>query len=378
MGCAQSTELFDGEVSLREFELHRTIGKGAFGTVQVIEHKPTKAVYAVKYVNKAKCMRSRAVQHILQERRLLEKINHPYAVNLRFAFQDDENCFFVLDFMSGGSLRHHLQTQGRFSELTVLYWTAQLSSAISYLHNNGIVHRDIKPDNVLLDKYGNAHVSDFNIAVYSRDLSRPHTSVAGSVAYMAPEVVDPARPGYSWQVDYWSLGVVAYELLWHARPYDGPSADAIMSALQTTEAAIPCTIDGAQMVSDEAIGAIRKFLAKNPSKRLGCRSLMSSLRDVQRHPWFARLNWKELESKKAKLPFVPSEDEANFDLKYEFDAFVNSRKPLAYSKRKNQTQSIPATPTASRNQDADLSYLEEHFTVYDYRAPPLPASATRV
>jgi len=368
MGCAQSTQvILDGEINLSHFDLHRVIGKGTFGTVQAVQHRASKTLYALKYVDKQKCLKARAVHHILQERRLLEKIDHPFVVNLRFAFQDNENCFFVLDFMSGGSLRHHLRTQGRFSELCVLHWIAELASALVYLHNHGIIHRDVKPDNILLDKFGNAHISDFNIAVYSRDLDRPHTTVAGSVAYMAPEIVDPDRKGYSWQIDWWSLGVVAFELLWHVRPFEGPSSDAIMAAIRAdSPATVPPTKPGAQLISDEACHTIRKLLSKNPARRLGCRSLTSSFRDIQRDPWLSRLNWKDLEAKKCAHPFVPPEDEANFDLKYEFDAFVQARKPLTHERRRGNT----ASPNVSRIQDVDLSQLEEQFIVYDYRTPP--------
>jgi len=123
---------------------------------------------------------------------------------------------------------------------------AELASGLTYLHSKGIMHRyvsenfwwsrrlisrsDIKPDNILLDAKGHAALTDLNIAMhYSQH--RLHTSVAGSMAYMAPEVVDPQRPGYSWQVDWWSLGVCAFELLWHRRPFDGNTADKMRDSI---------------------------------------------------------------------------------------------------------------------------------------------------
>ncbi|KAI0031364.1 kinase-like domain-containing protein [Vararia minispora EC-137] len=365
MGCSQSSQPApNGQIDLSHFELHRVVGKGAFGTVQVIEHKSTKSLYACKYVDKQKCLKAKAIHHILQERRLLEKIDHPHVVNLRFAFQDNTNCFFVLDFLAGGSLRHHLKTQGRFSEQAVRLWTAELSSAIAYLHGRGIIHRDVKPDNILLDSKGHAHISDFNIAVYTRDMTRPHTTVAGSVAYMAPEVIDvKTNSGYHWEIDWWSLGVCIYELLWHKRPFDGPSSETIMESIRSDQpVVVPATIPGAQRVSAEGCDAIRRFLSKKPSSRLGCRSLMSSLRDIQRHPWLSGVSWKDIDSKTVLMPFVPPEDEANFDLKYEFEAFVQSKKPLSHKK-------VVASPQVSRTVDPDLSHLEELFTVYDYRVP---------
>ena len=104
--CCRPTPIdFDGEVNLFHFVLLRCVGKGAFGKVRVVQHKQTRDLYALKYINKAKCVKMKAVANIIQERRLLEEIDHPFVVNMRYAFQDDENCFFVLDLMLGGDLR---------------------------------------------------------------------------------------------------------------------------------------------------------------------------------------------------------------------------------------------------------------------------------
>jgi serine/threonine kinase 32 len=169
--------------------------------VRVVQHKQSKTLYALKYINKQKCVKMKAVANIIQERRLLEEvswvddrpsddspltapqIDHPFVVNMRYAFQDDENCFFVLDLMLGGDLRFHLDRAGAISEEVVRFYVAEIALAVDYLHSKRIVHRDLKPDNILLDERGHAHITDFNIAVHFSE-RRLLTGVAGSMAYM--------------------------------------------------------------------------------------------------------------------------------------------------------------------------------------------------
>ncbi|KAI0255083.1 kinase-like protein [Lactifluus subvellereus] len=354
MGCAPSHPVdLVGEVSLYHFDLHRVVGKGAFGKVRVVEHKRSKKLYALKYIDKQRCIKQKSVANVIQERRLLEEVDHPFLVNLRYAFQDDDNCFFVLDLMLGGDLRYHLNTRGNFPEDVVRFWTAELASGLAYLHSKGIMHRDIKPDNIVLDAKGHAALTDLNIAMhYSR--TRLHTSVAGSMAYMAPEVVDPQRPGYSWQVDWWSLGVCAFELLWHKRPFDGNSAEKMRDSIMKHPIRKPSQRHGP--VSGECVSALFGLLERDPKKRLGCRTGTSSIAEIQSHSWFSQLNWRKLEAKQLDPPFVPNQDRANFDVSHELDEFMLAEKPLTHHKRKANPEKMKP----------EMRQLEDNFMVYDF------------
>ncbi|EPT01374.1 hypothetical protein FOMPIDRAFT_1120421 [Fomitopsis schrenkii] len=350
--CSDPVDL-DGEVDLYHFDLLRAVGKGAFGKVRVVEHKKTKKLYALKYIEKAKCIKQKAVANIIQERRLLEEIDHPFVVNLRYAFQDDENCFFVLDLMLGGDLRFHLDRLGRISEDVVRFWTAELSSALSYLHRQRIVHRDIKPDNVLLDAMGHVHITDFNVAIHYSE-RRLHTSVAGSMAYMAPEVI--GHKGYTWSVDWWSLGVVVWELLFHKRPFDGRTAEKMKHSIMKDSLRLPSRAN--EFCSAAGQDALRGFLDRNPKTRLGCKGKGQDIPDVRDHPWFASIDWDMLEQKEAQPPFVPDISKANFDVSHELDEFLMVEKPLTHTKRKAHPDFEKMKP--------ELRQLEEQFTVYDF------------
>ncbi|KAH9998812.1 kinase-like domain-containing protein [Russula compacta] len=354
MGCAPSKNIdLATEVSLYHFDLHRVVGKGAFGKVRVVEHKKSKKLYALKYIDKQQCIRQKAVANIIQERRLLEEIDNPFLVNLRYAFQDDDNCFFVLDLMLGGDLRYHLNTKGSFPESVVQFWIAELACGLTYLHSKGIMHRDIKPDNILLDAKGHAALTDLNIAMhYSQH--RLHTSVAGSMAYMAPEVVDPQRPGYSWQVDWWSLGVCAYEVLWHRRPFDGNSAEKMRDSIMKHPIKVPSQRHGA--ISSECTSAVFGLLERDPRRRLGCRTGYSNIGDIRSHRWFSYINWPKLEAKQLDPPFVPNQDSANFDVAHELDEFILAQKPLTHHKRKANPEKMKP----------EMRQLENDFIVYDF------------
>ncbi|KAG7086527.1 hypothetical protein E1B28_002478 [Marasmius oreades] len=351
MGCCFSEPVdFDGEVNLYHFDLHRAVGKGAFGKVRVVEHKLTKNLYALKYIDKAQCIRQKAVANVIQERRLLEEIDNPFVVNLRYAFQDDENCFFVLDLMLGGDLRFHLERKGPLPELAVRHWTAEVASALGYLHGQKIIHRDVKPDNILLDSKGHAHLTDFNVAVHYSE-RRKHTSVAGSMAYMAPEILE--RKGYSWEVDWWSLGVTVYELLFHRRPFDGRNEDQITQSITKHSLKFPDP-----QCSEDAISAIKGFLQRNNSLRLGCRRSKEEVKDIHRHPWFKGIDWRMLQDKDPNPPFSIDLKAANFDVSHELDEFLMVEKPLTHSKRKAHLDLDKLGP--------ELRKLEEQFTIYDY------------
>ncbi|KAI3596949.1 agc yank protein kinase [Moniliophthora roreri] len=340
---------FDGQVNLFHFSLCQVVGKGAFGKVRVVKHKRTKESYALKYINKPQCVRMKAVKHIIQERLLLEGINHPYIANLRYAFQDDENCFFVLDLMLGGDLRFHLERTGSLSEELVRFYVAQLSLALEYLHSQGIVHRDIKPDNILLDAQGNAHLTDFNVAIQSKELIR---GMAGSIAYMAPEIL--IKQGYSHCVDWWSLGVCAYELMFGRRPFTGRTNDELSHSIRNSPLKFP--EDSRKKCSTEGKQALQEFLERDITKRLGCRPY-KCFGELQKHSWFKSINWEILECKQETAPFIPDCKKGNFDVSYEVEEALLESKPLKAKERKAKNQ---------ENLSDELKELEERFKPYDY------------
>ncbi|KAI0726760.1 AGC/YANK protein kinase [Fomitopsis betulina] len=343
---------FDGDVNLFHFVLLRCVGKGAFGKVRVVQHKQTRDLYALKYINKSKCVKMRAVNNIIQERRLLEEIDHPFVVNLRYAFQDDENCFFVLDLMLGGDLRFHLERLGSLPETTVRYFVAEISSALGYLHAHKIIHRDIKPDNILLDEAGHAHLTDFNIAVHYTD-RRPLSGVAGSMAYMAPEIL--AKRGYSYQIDWWSLGVCAYELIFGRRPFRGRTNTDLTHSIVKDSLRFP--EDSDNKCSREGIQALRMLLERDPTQRLSWRPA-EELDHVRGHPWFQPIDWDTLDNKTQISPFIPDSKKANFDASHELEELLLEDNPL--KARQRRVQDI-------NNLSAEMRQMEEQFTSYDFR-----------
>ncbi|KAH8832585.1 kinase-like domain-containing protein [Flagelloscypha sp. PMI_526] len=350
--CCRPTPIdFDGEVNLFHFSLLRCVGKGAFGKVRVVQHKQTQELYALKYINKPKCVKMKAVPNVIQERRLLEEIDHAYIVNLRYAFQDDENCFFVIDLMLGGDLRFHLERLGSLQEDVVRFYVAQLSSALVYLHENSIMHRDIKPDNILLDERGNAHLTDFNIAVHFGE--RKLTGVAGSMAYMAPEIL--TKRGYTCYIDWWSLGVCAYELLFGRRPFRGRTNSDLTHSISRDSLKWPEDVE--QKCSRPGLQVVKGLLERDTSKRFGCKPNTGG-EEIRRHPWFAPLDWDALDSKTLVAPFIPDGKKANFDASHELEELLLEDNPLKAKQRKAAFQ---------ENLTAELRQMEEQFTSYDFK-----------
>jgi len=351
--CCTATPVdFDGEVSLFHFSLLRVVGKGAFGKVRIVQHKQTRETYALKYINKARCVKMKAVSNIIQERKLLEKIDHPFVVNLRYAFQDDENCFFVLDLMLGGDLRFHLQRLRSLDEATVRFYVAELASAVAYLHDRRILHRDIKPDNILLDAAGHAHLTDFNVASHY-SLSKPLTSVAGSMAYIAPEVT--ARKGYTYTPDWWSLGVTAYEVLFGSRPYTGRNGEELISSIK--KGIIPKFFaDPDGKCSPEGIQVLQGLLEKDLDKRLGCEG-SGGFAALKAMPWFDDLDWDLLETKGLQPPMVPDTKHPNFDPSHELEEILLEDNPLRAKRRTKDLETM----------SPEMKKMEEFFKPYDYR-----------
>ncbi|KAF8817588.1 kinase-like protein [Phlegmacium glaucopus] len=342
---------FDGEVNLFHFLLLRCVGKGAFGKVRVVQHKQTGELYALKYINKAKCVKMKAVPNVIQERRLLEEVDHPFIVNLRYAFQDDENCFFVLDLMLGGDLRFHLERLGSMPEDTVCFYVAQLSSGLAFLHEMGIMHRDLKPDNILLDERGNAHLTDFNIAVHFGE--RKLTGVAGSMAYMAPEIL--LKRGYTYCIDWWSLGVCTYELIFGRRPFRGRSNSDLTYSISRDPLKWP--EDAEKKCTRFGMQAVKGFLERDPAKRFGCKPQGEGFQELRRHPWFKSIDWDTLESKEQTPPFTPDAKKANFDASHELEELLLEDNPLKAKARKANQDNL----------SVEMRQMEEQFTSYDFK-----------
>ncbi|XP_031541893.2 serine/threonine-protein kinase 32B isoform X2 [Vicugna pacos] len=285
------------EVNFDHFQILRAIGKGSFGKVCIVQKRDTKKMYAMKYMNKQKCIERDEVRNVFRELQIMQGLEHPFLVNLWYSFQDEEDMFMVVDLLLGGDLRYHLQQNVHFTEGAVKLYICELALALEYLQRYHIIHRDIKPDNILLDEH-------------------------------APEVFQvyvDGGPGYSYPVDWWSLGVTAYELLRGWRPYEIHSATPIDEVLNMFKVE---RVHYSSTWCKGMVALLKKLLTKDPESRL------SSLGDVQSAPYLADMNWDAVFEKALTPGFVPNKGRLNCDPTFELEEMILESKPLHKKKKR--------------------------------------------
>ncbi|CAG9317218.1 unnamed protein product [Blepharisma stoltei] len=305
--CNFRTENNDPSISLthHQFQFQYPIGKGGFGKVWRVVHKKTKIPYAMKEMQKRRIIHKKSVHSVMNERRLLAILRHPFIVNMRFAFQDRENLYLAMDLMPGGDLRYHLGKQRRFTEEQTRFFIVCILNGLEYLHMNGIIHRDIKPENLVLDEKGYVRLTDFGIARIWQPENGNETS--GTPGYMAPEVI--CRQNHNIQADYFALGVIVYEFMLGRRPYQGKNRKEIRDAILARQAQVRKQ-EIPEGWSVEAADFANKLLQRKPQQRLG----INGPSEVKSHAWLRDVDWQRIFEKRQASPFVPGQ-ENNFDSK---------------------------------------------------------------
>ncbi|UJR38442.1 hypothetical protein I4U23_031110 [Adineta vaga] len=296
-----------GRVDMSDFELLRVLGTGAYGKVFLVR-KITGAdlgtLYAMKVLKKSAILqKAKTAEHIKTERQVLEAIRQiPFLVSLHYAFQSDAKLHLVMDYVSGGELFTHLNKRQHFSEQDAKIYIAELTLALGQLHQLGIIYRDIKLENILLDNDGHIVLADFGLSKEFRpdDADKRTYSFCGTIEYMAPEVVKGGDAGHDFTVDWWSLGVLTFELLTGASPFtvDGHqnTQPEISKRIVKNQPFIP------HHISKVAKDFILKLLVKNPKRRLGAKGL----EDLKRHPFFGPdLDWDAIAQKRVQAPIKP-------------------------------------------------------------------------
>ncbi|XP_058827113.1 serine/threonine-protein kinase 32A [Topomyia yanbarensis] len=318
--------LSDEDVNFDHFQILRNIGKGSFGKVCIVQKRDSGSLFAMKYVSRNACIGRGALGGVLKEVELLATLEHPFLVNLWFSFQDEEDLFMVCDLLAGGDLRYHLNHQVEFSEASVALLVCEIGSVLDYLQKQRVVHRDIKPDNILLDEEGHAHLTDFNIATRLPPDGLA-CSMSGTKPYMAPEVFMCALEeiaGYSYPVDWWSLGIVAYEMRSGSRPFVVHSSTPLVEVknILSTQPHFP------RHWSDNFIDLLGKLLSVQPGPRI------SSQRELQQTKLLRGTSFERILSKQSNPPFKPSKDHLNCDPSLELEEMIIEAKPLHKKKKR--------------------------------------------
>ena len=290
------------------FEFCYVIGKGGFGKVWKIKHLKTNKYYALKEMSKLKIIEKKSENSINYEREILSKLNNPFIINMYYAFQDSDNLYLVMDYLKGGDLRFHLTRHIHFSEEQSRFFICNVLVALEYIHSQDIIHRDIKPENLVLDENGYARITDFGIAKKNSEKNKMKGDTSGTPGYMAPEIMRGII--HSFEVDFFAVGIVAYEFMKGKRPYSGKNRkeikeEMLMRQIAIKEEEIP------EDWTKESVDFINKLLVRKRENRLG----FNGIKEVKEHPWIKYYPWEMILDKTLPSPFIP-QNKDNFDLRY--------------------------------------------------------------
>ncbi|CAO2604450.1 Protein kinase C epsilon type [Lemmus lemmus] len=297
-------------LGLDEFNFIKVLGKGSFGKVMLAELKGKDEVYAVKVLKKDVILQDDDVDCTMTEKRILALARkHPYLTQLYCCFQTKDRLFFVMEYVNGGDLMFQIQRSRKFDEPRSRFYAAEVTSALMFLHQHGVIYRDLKLDNILLDAEGHCKLADFGMCKEGILNGVTTTTFCGTPDYIAPEILQELEYGPS--VDWWALGVLMYEMMAGQPPFEADNEDDLFESILHDDVLYPVWL------SKEAVSILKAFMTKNPHKRLGCVAAQNGEDAIKKHPFFKEIDWVLLEQKKIKPPFKPriktKRDVNNFD-----------------------------------------------------------------
>ncbi|KAI1895369.1 hypothetical protein AGOR_G00105580 [Albula goreensis] len=306
----EGSEVETRRLGISDFTFLQVLGKGSFGKVMLARLNSGERVFAVKVLKKDIILQDDDVECTMTEKRVLSLARcHPYLTQLYCCFQTTDRLFFVMEFVNGGDLMFHIQKSRKFEEGRARFYTAEITSALMFLHAKGIIYRDLKLDNVLLDKDGHCKLADFGMCKEGMFEGVATGTFCGTPDYIAPEILQEMLYGPS--VDWWALGVLLYEMLSGHAPFEAENEDDLFEAILNEE------IIYASWLSTDAVNILKAFLTKNPLHRLGCVAADGGENAIVNHPFFTGIDWEKLNRRELEPPFKPRiktpEDVNNFD-----------------------------------------------------------------
>lgn len=280
---------------LADFEPIKVLGHGSYGKVLLVREKRTGRLFAQKQLKKALLVinetnevHQKNYERTINEKAILEKVNHPNIVKLYYAFQDNNKVYLILEYLDGGEIFHHLAQQRYLSEKDASYYIAQIVLALRYLHSSlKVIYRDLKPENCMLNSAGHLVLTDFGLSKMSRDEDADaNHSMIGTAQYMAPEVIKGEF--YDFRVDWWSLGCVAFDMLTGAPPFTGHTNEKIMDKIVHSKKYLKFPF----YLSHDAKDLLRKLLQPNPEKRF---DIDANYTEFKNHRFFRHIDWPVIE-----------------------------------------------------------------------------------
>jgi cGMP-dependent protein kinase len=321
-------DLIDAEVKRREraaevskkpqpkwedLELRRILGVGTFGRVKLVLHKPSDTAYALKCMRKQQVVATKQQSHVLNEKRILAAMDHPFILRLVSTYQDEGELYMLMELGLGGELFSLLAKKAPLRDEHARFYSASVVSIFAYMHGLKVVYRDLKPENLLLDEKGYLKMVDFGFAKVVQDRT---WTLCGTPEYLAPEII--LNKGHAFGADWWCVGILTYECLTGTTPF--VSNDPMEGYRKIIKCRVPWPANFSALAKD----FMDRLIVVDPQRRLGC--LKNGPAGVKEHQWFNGLDWKGLEAKKLPTPHTPKIksqlDDSNFD-EYEDEGIAN-------------------------------------------------------